>query len=74
MAKDSRRKNDSDGVIYKHKIVIIIKADYSGLIQYLKQIESLGWGLFMQDIHYKIEQYPNAHVSFILYFVFAEGE
>jgi len=53
--------------IYKHKIVIRLSGNYTALIQYLGKIESLSWGLFGQDIHYKVGQYPNASTSLILY-------
>ena len=70
----SRSQDDSDVVIYKHKIIIEVEAGYAGLVQYLNQIESLGWGLFMQDIHYKIEQHPNANVSLLLYSLSLGGD
>lgn len=53
--------------IYKHRIAIKVKGDYSSLVQYLAKIESLSWGLFGQDIHYKVDQHPNALVSLVLY-------
>lgn len=53
--------------IYKHRISIKVKGNYSSLVRYLKKIESLSWGLFGQDIHYKVDQYPNAVASLVLY-------
>lgn len=54
-------------VVYKHRVYIKLEGSYAGLTRYLNQIESLGWGLFMQDIHYKLDSYPNAKVDLLVY-------
>jgi len=66
-ALDQAYINGEKATIYKHRIAIKVKGNYSSLLQYLAKIESLSWGLFGQDIHYKVDQHPNALVSLVLY-------
>lgn len=66
-ALDQASIDGETATIYKNRIAIKVKGNYSSLVQYLAKIESLSWGLFGQDIHYKVDQHPNALVSLVLY-------
>ncbi len=65
--------NQDEIVLYKHKIHLQLKGNYVDLTRYLQQVESLKWGLFTQDISYKVNKHPDAAISLLLYTLSFEG-
>ncbi len=70
---DVAELNEENIVLYKHKIHLQLKGNYIDLTRYLKQVESLKWGLFTQDINYKVNKHPEAAISLLLYTLSFEG-
>jgi MSHA biogenesis protein MshJ len=56
-------------------ISLTLKGRYASVFDYLKEIESLNWNVFWQDVKYKVEQNPDATVTIHLYTLsIIEGE
>jgi MSHA biogenesis protein MshJ len=58
----------------KHKISITFKGRYHDVAQYLKALEHLKWNLYMQDITYRVDEYPSALVELVVYALTIEKE
>jgi MSHA biogenesis protein MshJ len=58
----------------KHKISIVFRGGYQDVADYLQALESLEWNLYMQDITYRVEDYPEARVELVVYALTIEKE
>lgn len=54
-------------IFEKNVISLSLKGNYSSVFDYLKEIESLQWNVFWQDVKYQVDQYPEATVTIHLY-------
>ncbi len=49
--------------LYKHSTTIKLTGNYQQLYQYLTALESSEWGLYWDQLHYNVAEYPNAEIS-----------
>jgi len=49
----------TSGEIYRHGLELRIYGSYSDAVSYLNRIEALPWKVFIEDLSYSTEQYPN---------------
>lgn len=47
------------GEIYRHGLELRIYGSYGDAVSYLSRIEALPWKVFIEDLSYSTEQYPN---------------
>ncbi len=73
--KKESSTGDFTNIFEKNVISLTLKGSYASVFDYLKEIESLKWNVFWQDVKYKVEQYPEATVVIHLYTLsIIEGE
>ncbi len=53
--------------IYRHEITLVLAGDYFSTLNYLKDLENLGWSLFWDSLDYKVTLYPEANVTIKLH-------
>jgi len=60
---------DNRGVqnAYKHGLVIQLEGDYMSTLNYMRELESLEWGFFWENIEYEVIEYPRGRVAITLY-------
>jgi MSHA biogenesis protein MshJ len=51
----------------KNVISLTLKGNYSSIFDYLKKVEKLSWGVFWQDVNYRVASYPTVIVNIELY-------
>lgn len=49
--------------LYQHTTVINLTGNYQQLYQYLSSLEESDWGLFWDQMHYTVTDYPRAKIS-----------
>jgi MSHA biogenesis protein MshJ len=52
---------------YKHGMRIEFEGSYMSTLEFLKQIESLEWGFFWENIAYEVIDYPTGRVAITLF-------
>lgn len=52
---------------YKHGLVIKFEGDYLSTLKYMRQLESLEWGFFWENLEYEVVNYPKGRVAITLY-------
>ena len=52
-------EDKASGEIYRHGLELRIYGGYSDAVSYLNRIEALPWKVFIEDLSYSTEQYPN---------------
>ncbi len=55
--------SDSQTNLYKHSTTMILLGDYQQLYHYLKMIEQSKWGLYWDQLEYKVTDYPKAQIT-----------
>lgn len=50
-------------LLYEHAVTIKLSGNYQQLYDYLMAIESTGWELFWNTLHYQVIDYPNAEIT-----------
>ena len=65
--KKESSTGDFTNIFEKNVISISLKGNYSSVFDYLKEIESLKWNVFWQNVKYQVDQYPDATVTIHLY-------
>lgn len=60
---------EGEDTIYHKTISVTFRGGYFGVLNYLRQLESLNWGLFWSDLDYKVTKYPEADISLKLHIV-----
>lgn len=53
--------------IYKHGMIMELRGNYFGILNYLKHIEKLNWHLFWDSLDYQVTHYPEAMITIKLY-------
>jgi MSHA biogenesis protein MshJ len=48
--------------VYKHSVVLDVAGDFSGVVQYLRELERSDWRFYWEMLSYKVTSYPNAKV------------
>lgn len=44
--------------VYKHGVLLAVSGSYFDVLAYLKNLESLGWRFYWEELRYEQEQYP----------------
>lgn len=52
---------------YKHGLIIQLEGDYMSTLDYMRDLESLEWGFFWENIEYEVIEYPRGRVAITLY-------
>ncbi len=60
-------KPKADIGIYKHGLRLEFEGDYLGALDYLRQIETLPWVLYWDDLEITTEKYPKAHIVVVVH-------
>lgn len=56
-------------VLYRHGLKIIVTGRYPDLVRYLESLEKLPWKVFWGRMSLKVEHYPTARLTLVLYTV-----
>jgi len=71
----TQMKNEQEQVLlYKHAIKIELKGQYFALLAFMKKIEEKERSISWSDIDYKVDDYPNAIMSFEIYTISTDEE
>ena len=70
-ATDERGEPLSAG-IYKHAVSLQLEGRFFDVVNYLKALEALPWGLRWEKLHYRSNAYPTASVTLQVYTLTAE--
>lgn len=49
--------------LYQHGFVLTLSGNYLAAIRYFEQLTELPWRFYWDDLHYTVEQYPNATIT-----------
>jgi len=49
--------------LYKHSTTLKLSGNYQQLYQYLSALESSEWGLYWNELHYEVIDYPQAEIT-----------
>lgn len=52
---------------YKHGLIIKFEGDYMSTLAYMRELESLEWGFFWENMEYEVIEYPTGKVALTLY-------
>ena len=55
------------GNAYKHGLMIVVEGNYAATLNFMKEIESLEWGFFWENLDYEVIDYPTGRASLTLY-------
>jgi len=55
--------SEPQSLLYEHATIIKLTGNYQQLYQYLFALEKSDWGLFWDEMHYTITDYPQAEIS-----------
>jgi len=61
-------------LLYKHAIDIKLQGQYFALLAFMKKIEAQEKSILWNDIDYKVDEYPNAILSFEIYTISTDKE
>lgn len=61
-------------LLYKHAIDIKLQGEYFALLAFMKKIETQEKSILWSDIDYKVDEYPNALLSFEIYTISTDKE
>jgi MSHA biogenesis protein MshJ len=62
--KDSEEEtSEPQSLLYEHATIIKLTGNYQQLYQYLLALEQSDWGLFWDNMHYTVTDYPQAEIS-----------
>lgn len=53
--------------LYQHGITIEVEGDFAAALAYLRRIESSPWQLLWDRLEYRVERFPEAHVTIELH-------
>lgn len=59
---DGTGESDIAGQVYAHGLHLEFKGDFFNTLKYLKYLEDLSGSFFWDTIHFKQEEWPNAHI------------
>lgn len=45
--------------VYKHTVAITVRGDYFEVLEYLRNLETMNWRFYWDELRYKQEQYPD---------------
>ena len=62
-APKSDPKNNIKTLLYKHSTTLKLSGNYQQLYQYLSALESSEWGLYWNELHYEVIDYPQAEIT-----------
>jgi MSHA biogenesis protein MshJ len=60
---DGTDKKQATTSLYQHTEIIKLSGNYQQLYQYLSALEQSKWGLFWEQLHYKVTEYPIAEIT-----------
>jgi len=60
--KDQSREYSATTALYKHSTTLKLSGNYQQLYQYLSALENSEWGLYWDNLHYKVTEYPHAEI------------
>ena len=52
---------------YKHGLRIVFQGDYMSTLEYIQELEGLGWGFFWESLDLEVKEYPDSIVSITVY-------
>ncbi len=52
---------------FRHGLVITFEGDYMSTLAYMRELESLEWRFFWDNLEYEVIEYPRGRISFTLY-------
>ncbi len=52
---------------YKHGLKIVFEGDYLSTLEYIQELENLGWGFFWESLELNVKEYPNSIVSITVF-------
>lgn len=55
--------SQEDVKIYKHSVVLNVTGDFTGVVQYLRELERSDWRFYWESLNYKVTRYPHAQIS-----------
>jgi MSHA biogenesis protein MshJ len=53
--------------LYQHGLTLEIQGDFASTLEYLRRIEKSDWQLLWDHLDYRVESYPEAHVTIELH-------
>jgi len=56
-------KNKYKTSLYKHSTTLKLTGNYQQLYQYLSALENSKWGLYWDQLHYHVTEYPQAEIT-----------
>lgn len=65
-AKENPKANPENSVktlLFKHSTTLKLSGNYQQLYQYLSALESSEWGLYWNELNYKVIDYPQAEIT-----------
>ncbi len=65
--KETDKKTDVSGIIYKHSLEIVVEASYSRMVEYLERLDDIKWKVFWQNLEYEIKEYPKGQLKIKIY-------
>jgi MSHA biogenesis protein MshJ len=64
ISKNGQLQNGADKkALYNHSFVLKLSGNYMNAIQYFEKLSQLPWNFHWDDMHYKVDQYPNATIT-----------
>lgn len=51
-----------DVKIYRHSVVLDLSGDFSGVVNYLRELERSDWRFYWESLRYEVTSYPSAKV------------
>ncbi|MBE0482523.1 MAG: hypothetical protein IBX52_03380 [Bacterioplanes sp.] len=55
--------------LFQHGLRVVVKASYVGVVDYLQRLDALPSRLFWQNLHYRIDEYPQGVFTFEVFTV-----
>jgi MSHA biogenesis protein MshJ len=55
------------GSVYKHGVEIVVQGEYSDMLNYLAQLESMPWQLFWGKVKLNADEYPKSTLSLTVF-------
>ncbi|MEE8057820.1 MAG: hypothetical protein V3T17_08300 [Pseudomonadales bacterium] len=62
-AEKSRKPQVNKQALYKHGFVLRLRGNYMAAIRYFNELSKLPWRFHWDNLHYKVDQYPNATIT-----------
>ncbi|HEB28364.1 MAG TPA: hypothetical protein ENI05_11420 [Porticoccus sp.] len=61
--KDLLQEGVKKQALYSHGFVLRLSGSYMEAIQYFEKLSQLPWSFHWDDMHYQVDQYPNATIT-----------